>query len=145
MRMALTPGTTARADGGLLCVTVPDDTGCTLEVLDVGEIRSAGGSVSTPDPGAPNGWWWGSDVPSCGDGGTYVEVTKSTVVESGFKPLGPRTAEYGKWLVSCRNGDLNFDPRVWWLPTSQLAFRARSTVAGRGAAVDRLLAGVTFG
>lgn len=100
--------------------------------------------MSFPVPGTPNGWWWGSDVPSCGDADRYVEVTRSSVVESGFKKVGPRTAEYGSWLVTCEDGDLDFDPRLWWLPASQIAFRSHTSVAGRGEAVDKLLAGVTF-
>jgi hypothetical protein len=145
IRVALTPGTTVRADGGLLCLTAQGDSGCTLEVLDVRAVRAAGGSVSTPDPGAPTGWWWGSDAPSCGDADSNVKVARSTVVETGFRKIGPKTAEYGSWQVSCRDSDLDFEPRLWWLPTSQLAFRARSAMAGRGRAVDLLLAGVTFG
>lgn len=137
-------GSTAKVDGEYLCLTLQGDTGCSLEILDVGRTRAAGGSVSTPEPGKDIGWWWGSDVPSCGDADTYVPVTKSTVVEKGFKPVGPKNAVYGSWLVSCQNSDLDFGPRLWWLPTSQIAFRNRSTGAGAGEAVDKILAGVTF-
>jgi hypothetical protein len=135
----------AAKDGDYLCLTLVDDTGCGLEVIDIGATRAAGGSVSNPAPGAPNGWWWGSDVPSCGSGTDVSAVTTSTVLEKGFKPVGSKTAAYGHWQVSCQNADQNFDPRLWWLPTSQLAFRQRSTVAGGGEAVDKILAGVTFG
>lgn len=144
VRMPLTSGTRATVDGEYLCVTLLNDTGCSLEVLDVGRLRAAGGSVSTPAPGAEFGWWWGSDVPTCGDADDASPVRKSTVVEKGFKKIGPKTAQYGSWLVSCENSDQDFDPRLWWLPTSQLAFRERTTVAGTAAAVDTLLAGVTF-
>jgi hypothetical protein len=51
---------------------------------------------------------------------------------------------YGYWRVTCENSDLDFDPRLWWLPTSMIAFREHSTTAGAGEAVDRILAGVTF-
>jgi hypothetical protein len=135
----------AGKDGDHLCLTLVDDTGCSLEVIDIGATRKAGGSVSNPAPGDPNGWWWGSDVPSCGGDDQTSAVTKSTVVEKGFKKVGPKTAAYAHWQVSCENADLDFDPRLWWLPTSMIAFRERSTAAGAGAAVDRILAGVTFG
>ena len=64
--------------------------------------------------------------------------------------LGRRAADLQKHkakavIVSCQNGDLDFDPRVWWLPTSKIAFREHSTAAGADEAVDHLLAGVTFG
>jgi hypothetical protein len=101
--------------------------------------------VSNPAPGEPNGWWWGSDVPSCGDETASSPVTRSTVVQKGFRKVGPKNAAYGSWLVSCQDGDLNSDPRLWWLPASQIAFRQRTTVARSGEAVDRILAGVTFG
>ncbi len=131
-------------DGDYLCLTLVDDTGCSLEVIDVGATRSGGGSVSNPAPGEPDGWWWGSDVPTCGTGGDTSPVTTSKVVEKGFKRVGSKTAAYASWLVSCQNPDLDFDPRMWWLPTSQLAFREHDTVAGAAEAVDKLLAGVTF-
>jgi hypothetical protein len=136
---------TASHDGGYLCLTLVDDTGCSLEVIDIGATRAAGGSVSDPAPGAPNGWWWGSDVPSCGSGNDSSAVATSKSVESGFRKVGSKNAAYGYWLVTCQNTDQNFDPRMWWLPTSQLAFREHDTVAGGGGAVDKILAGVTFG
>lgn len=144
VRLPLTPGSTAKVDGELLCVTLLNDTGCSLEVIDIGRIRAAGGSVSTPAPGAEYGWWWGSDVPSCGSGARTSVVTTSTVLQKAFRSVGAKNAAYGHWSVSCADSDLDFDPRLWWLPTSQLAFRERSTVAGTGPAVDKLLAGVTF-
>ena len=134
----------AAKDGDYLCLTLVNDTGCSLEVIDIGATRSGGGSVSNPAPGEPNGWWWGSDVPSCGTGSDTSPVTASKVVEKGFKPVGSKNAAYASWLVTCRNADQNFDPRMWWLPTSQIAFREHDTVAGAAEAVDKLLAGVTF-
>ena len=134
----------ATRDGDYLCLTLVNDTGCSLEVIDIGATRSGGGSVSTPAPGESAGWWWGSDVPSCGGPNDASAVTRSSVVEKGFKKVGPKTAQYGSWLVSCQNSDQDFAPRLWWLPSSQIAFREHSTVAGSGAAVDRILAGVTF-
>ena len=129
-----------------LCVTLVNATGCSLEVIDIGATRGAGGSVSNPAPGEPDGWWWGSDAPSCGDGsgGRTSPVKSSTVADKGFKKVGPKTAAYGYWRVTCADSDLDFDPRLWWLPTSKIAFREHSTVAGSGEAVDRILAGVTF-
>jgi hypothetical protein len=140
----LTGVSKATRDGDHLCLTLVDDTGCSLEIIDIGATRSGGGSVSDPAPGEPNGWWWGSDVPSCGSGSDVSAVTSSKVVQKGFKPVGRKTAAYASYLVTCQNADQNFDPRVWWLPTSQLAFREHDTVAGAGEAVDKLLAGVTF-
>jgi hypothetical protein len=137
--------TKATKNGDYLCLSLASDTGCTLEVIDIGATRSSGGSVSDPAPGQPNGWWWGSDAPSCGSGETAGPIARSTVVDKGFRKVGPKTAVYAQWQVSCQNADLDFDPRVWWLPTSKIAFREHSTAAGADVAVDHLLAGVTFG
>jgi hypothetical protein len=141
----LTGVTKASKDGDYLCLTLADDTGCSLEVIDIGATRRSGGSVSDPAPGEPNGWWWGSDAPSCGDGNNAGPVARSTVVDKGFRKVGPKTAAYAHWQVSCQNADLDFDPRLWWLPTSKIAFREHSTAAGSDEAVDRILAAVTFG
>jgi hypothetical protein len=143
-QIPLTKGAKATKDGQYLCLTLLNDTGCTLEVIDIGATRAGGGSVSNPAPGAPNGWWWGSDVPSCGSGSDVSPVTKSTVLQTGFRKVGEKNAAYGHWKVSCQNSDLDLDPRLWWLPTSQIAFRERSTAAGAGEAVDAILAGVRF-
>jgi hypothetical protein len=137
--------TKASKDGDYLCLTLGGDTGCSLEVIDIGATRRSGGSVSDPAPGQPNGWWWGSDPPSCGTGETAGPIARSTVVDKGFRKVGPKTAVYAQWQVNCQNADLDFDPRVWWLPTSKIAFREHSTADGAAAAVDRILAGVTFG
>ena len=45
----------ATRDGSYLCLTLVNDTGCSLEVIDIGATRAGGGSVSTPAPGAPPG------------------------------------------------------------------------------------------
>ena len=136
--------TRASKDGDHLCLTLADETGCSLEVIDIGATRRSGGSVSDPAPGAPDGWWWGSDVPSCGSGGDTSPVTASKVVEKGFKPVGSKTAAYAHWQVNCQNAAQDFEPRLWWLPNSKIAFRQQSTAAGADQAVDRILAGVTF-
>jgi hypothetical protein len=141
----LTGVTKASKDGDYLCLTLADDTGCSLEVIDIGATKRSGGSVSEPAPGEPDGWWWGSGDPSCGAGGNAGPVARSTVVDSGFRKVGPKTAAYAHWQVSCQNSDLDFDPRLWWLPTSKIAFREHSTAGGADQAVDRILAGVTFG
>ncbi len=141
----LTGVTRATRQGDYLCLTLADDTGCSLEVVDIGATRRSGGSVSIPAPGAQQGWWWGSDVASCGNGGETSPVTASTVVDKGFRKVGPKTAAYGSWRVTCENSDLDFDPRLWWLPTSMIAFRQHSAAAGSAQAVDKLLAAVTFG
>jgi hypothetical protein len=130
--------------GDYLCLTLTDDDGCSLEVIDVAATRKAGGSVSNPAPGQEKGWWWGSDAPSCGSGDKTGPITKSTVVDNGYKKVGSKTALYGYWRVTCQDSDLDFDPRLWWLPTSQIAFREHSTVAGAGEAVDKILAGITY-
>jgi hypothetical protein len=135
----------ASKNGDYLCLTLADDTGCSLEVIDIGATRRSGASVSDPAPGAPNGWWWGSGAPSCGDGSSAAPVARSTVVDKGFRKVGAKTAAYAQWQVSCQNADLDFHPRLWWLPNSKIAFREHSTAAGADQAVDRILAGVTFG
>jgi hypothetical protein len=137
--------TNATKNGDYLCLTLADDTGCSLEVIDIGATRRSGASVSDPAPGQPNGWWWGSDAPSCGSGDAAGPIARSTVVDKGFRKVGPKTAVYAQWQVNCQNAELDFDPRVWWLPTSKIAFREHSKAAGADEAVDRILAGVTFG
>jgi hypothetical protein len=134
---------TAKSDGAYLCLTLTNDTGCSLEVIDIRATRAQGGSVGNPNPGGQYGWWWGSDVPSCGSAGS--PVTRETVVTKGFKPVGAKQAAYASYLVSCQDSDLDFDPQIWWLPTSQIAFRQRTTVAGTSEAIAPILAGVTFG
>jgi hypothetical protein len=141
----LTGVTKATKQGDYLCLRLADDTGCSLEIIDIGATRRAGGSVSVPAPGLDQGWWWGSAAASCGSGGDTSPITASTVVDKGYKKVGPKTAVYGSWRVTCQNSELDFAPRLWWLPTSQIAFRQHSTAAGSAAAVDTLLAGVTFG
>jgi hypothetical protein len=140
----LTGVTKATKDGDYLCLTLADDTGCSLEIIDVDATRKAGGSVSNPAPGQPNGWWWGSGAASCRSGADTSPVKTSTVADKGFKKVGPKTAVYGAWHVTCQNPNLDFDPRLWWLPTSMIAFRAHSSTAGAAEGVDRILAGVTF-
>jgi hypothetical protein len=135
----------ATRNGDYLCLTLGDDTGCSLEIVDLGATRRAGGSVSIPAPGQPKGWWWGSDPASCGGGAGTSPIAASTVVDKGFRKVGPKTAAYGYWRVTCENSELDFDPRLWWLPNTMIAFREHSTGAGTAAAVDRILAGVTFG
>jgi hypothetical protein len=130
--------------GDYLCLTLGNDAGCGLEIIDIGATRRAGGSVSNPAPGQDQGWWWGSGVATCGSGARTSPVTASTVVDKGFKKIGPKTAEYGYWRVTCQDSGLNFDPRLWWLPNSKIAFREHSTAGGAGAAVDQILAGITF-
>ena len=138
-------GARVRADGPYLCLTLLNATGCSLEVVDIRAQRAAGASLSNPEPGARYGWWWGSDVPSCEGGGQTSEVARETLVRKGFEKVGPKNAVYGSYLVSCENSDLDFDPQIWWLPMSQVAFRQHSSVAGSDEAVDPILAGVTFG
>jgi hypothetical protein len=137
--------TKASKDGDYLCLTLGDDTGCSLEVIDIGATRRSGGSVSDPAPGQPNGWWWGSDAPSCGTAETPARSPAARSWTRGSARSVRRPPVYAQWQVSCQNADLDFDPRVWWLPTSKIAFREHSTADGAAAAVDRILAGVTFG
>lgn len=139
-------GSRTRTDGAYLCIVLLDaGPGCSVEVIDIRAERSAGGSLSNPEPGARYGWWWGSDVPSCQEGDVSSPVTGETVVRTGFQKVGSKNAAYGSYLVSCQNSDLDFDPQIWWLPTSQVAFRQLSSVAGTSEAVAPILAGVTYG
>src|SRR6185369_16649700 len=75
-------GTTVSGESatvGKATIPLAGDTGCSLEVIDIGATRRSGGSVSDPAPGQPNGWWWGSDPPSCGTGETAGPIARSTV------------------------------------------------------------------
>lgn len=130
--------------GDYLCLTLSGGDGCSLEIIDIGATRKAGGPVSGPAPGQSQGWWWGSDAATCGSGDKTGPIKASTVVDNGYKKVGTKTAVYGYWRVTCADSNLDFDPRLWWLPTSQIAFREHSTVGGAGEAVDKILAGITF-
>lgn len=138
-------GARVQTDDAYLCLTLLNGTGCSLEVIDIKAKRAGGASLSVPEPGAQYGWWWGSDVPGCEGGGQTSEIARETVVRKGFEKVGPKNAAYASYLVACKNSDLDFDPQIWWLPTSQVAFRQHSSVAGTDEAVDPILAGVTFG
>jgi hypothetical protein len=138
-------GAGVRTNDAYLCVILKNGgPRCSLEVIDIKAQRAGGASLGNPEPGAQYGWWWGSDVPSCEEGGVVSPITRETVVTKGFKKVGDKNAVYGDYLVSCENSDLDFDPRIWWLPTSQIAFRQPSGVAGTSEAVAPILAAVTF-
>jgi len=44
------------------------------------------------------------------------------LVDTGFRPVGDRTAEFRFWKSSCPDGDVKVEEhRAWLLPTSQIA------------------------
>ena len=52
-----------------------------------------------------------------------------TVVESGFRPVGDRTADYRNWSVICPNGPPE-EHRAWLLPQSKIALYERCRMDG---------------
>jgi hypothetical protein len=51
-------------------------------------------------------------------------ATKVELVESGFAPVGDRTAEFRRWHLTCEGGQ-NEDRRRWLLPQSQVLIDER--------------------
>lgn len=57
-------------------------------------------------------------------GDNTPKPTAVTVAETGFRPVGDRTAEYRNWSGSCPNGNTE-GHRAWLLPQSRIAFYER--------------------
>jgi hypothetical protein len=60
--------------------------------------------------------------------------TAVTVTETGFRPVGDRSAEYRNWSVSCPNGSSE-GHRAWLLPQSRIALYERCRMDANTAVV----------
>ncbi|MFE2949589.1 hypothetical protein ACFXHK_21475, partial [Embleya sp. NPDC059267] len=82
---------------------------------------------------------WGGGQPPRGTAMT----TSSTIVERGFRPVGPKTADYRRWSAGCDNGS-TYHPRVWWLPVTKLSVETFAMPPNLDATVDHIVASFDF-
>lgn len=138
---------TGPGQGGLLDGCVGEGTAvCRARLLD---LRGAASDPATlPSTKRAFGWHTGTDVPTCitaaSPPGAASEAIGSDLVDSGFRPIGPKKAEYGQWQVTCRNASQNNVVRMWWLPTSKILVVEYGAVPGLDAKMDAMLASATF-
>jgi hypothetical protein len=142
---------TERSAEGLLDGCVSEGaTVCEARLLDLHELASdPDAPINLPSTQRPFGWYPGTDVPTCitpaSPPGEAAEATGSELIESGFKPIGPKKAEYGHWRVTCKDETQNNEVRMWWLPTSKILVVQYGAFPGWNAKMDTMLAGATFG
>lgn len=122
---------------------------CAARLLDLRAVASEPGApYLEPDANRPFGWSTGTDVPQCitaaSPPGEAAEATGSTLLESGFAPVGPKKAEYARWQVSCKDETQNNQVRMWWLPSSKILTVEYGAFPGWDKQMDALLAGATF-
>ncbi|MFI6583864.1 serine/threonine-protein kinase [Embleya sp. NPDC050493] len=91
-----------------------------------------------------SGWVWQGDAWCRGaiPRGTAM-TTSSTIVERGFRPVGPKTADYRRWSAGCDNGS-TYHPRVWWLPVTKVSIETFAMLPSLDATVDRIVASFDF-
>ncbi|MFF7242908.1 serine/threonine protein kinase [Embleya sp. NPDC008237] len=91
-----------------------------------------------------SGWVWQGDAWCRGaiPRGTAM-TTSSTIVERGFRPVGPKTADYRRWSAGCDNGS-TYHPRVWWLPVTKVSIETFAMPPSLDATVDRIVASFDF-
>ncbi|KAA9158075.1 hypothetical protein FPZ12_023500 [Amycolatopsis acidicola] len=120
---------------------------CEGKILDLREA-AAQGAINTPSASREYGWYPGTDVPTCigpaSDPGEASEATGSTVVDSGYAPVGPKKAEYGRFQETCQDATENNQLRMWWLPQSKILIVEHACTPELDAAFDRMLASATF-
>ncbi|WP_370971967.1 hypothetical protein [Amycolatopsis sp. cg9] len=152
MRVTLPVGATytEHSQDGLLDGCVAEGTTvCEARLLDLREATSdPNAPINLPSAKRPFGWYTGTDVPTCitaaSPPGEAAEATGSNLLESGFKPIGPKKAEYGRWAVTCTDETQNNQVRMWWLPTSKILVVQYGAFPGWDEKMDTLLAGATF-
>nr|WP_225957121.1 hypothetical protein [Amycolatopsis lexingtonensis] len=152
MRVTLPVGATytEHSQDGLLDGCVAEGTTvCEARLLDLREATSdPNAPINLPSAKRPFGWYTGTDVPTCitaaSPPGEAAEATGSNLLESGFKPIGPKKAEYGRWAVTCKDETQNNQVRMWWLPTSKILVVQYGAFPGWDQKMDTLLAGATF-
>lgn len=120
---------------------------CEGRILDLREAASSG-MINLPDAHRQYGWYTGTDVPTCigpaSDPGVASEATGSTLVESGFAPVGPKKAEYAKFHQTCKEPTENNQIRMWWLPQSKILIVEHASSPELDKAFDDMLASATF-
>ena len=152
MHVALPVGTkyTDKSQDGLLDGCVAEGGAvCQARLLDLHEATSdPNAPINLPSAKRPFGWYTGTDVPTCitpaSPPGQAAEATGSDLVESGFAPVGPKKAEYGRWRVTCADETQNNEVRMWWLPTSKILVVQYGSFQGWDAKMDNLLSTATF-
>lgn len=149
LHLALPAGAkyTGKSPDGLLDGCLAEGTAvCEARLLDLRGATSDPGNL--PSTKRPFGWHTGTDTPTCvtaaSPPGQAAVATGSTLLESGFKPIGPKKAEYGRWQVTCQDAKQDNQVRMWWLPTSRILVVQYGAFPGWDAKMDTLLAGATF-
>jgi hypothetical protein len=102
--------------------------GCTGLDLYHGDLP--GNETSAYEDHQPWAWYHATDVPSCptetdptGPDWDQVRVPEGGTadpVDSGFRPVGDRTAVYDQWEAECSQSAFRFTPRAWHLPESDI-------------------------
>ncbi|WP_290058814.1 hypothetical protein [Amycolatopsis solani] len=152
MRVTLPVGATytEHSQDGLLDGCIAEGTTvCEARLLDLREATSdPNAPINLPSAKRPFGWYTGTDVPTCitaaSPPGQAAVATGSTLLDSGFAPIGTKKAEYGRWQVTCEDATQNNQVRMWWLPTSKILVVQYGSFPGWDAKMDALLAGATF-
>ncbi|GLY43966.1 hypothetical protein Amsp01_099890 [Amycolatopsis sp. NBRC 101858] len=122
---------------------------CHARLLDLREATSdPNAPINLPSAKRPFGWYTGTDVPTCitatSPPGDAAVATGSDLLDSGFQPIGPKKAEYGKWQVTCQDAKQNNQVRMWWLPTSKILVVEYGASADWDEKMDAMLAAATF-
>jgi hypothetical protein len=139
---------TAHSPDGLLDGCIAEGAAvCEARVLDLRTADPAA-PINPPSTKRPFGWYTGTDLPTCitpaSPPGKASGAKGSKLLDSGFAPIGPKKAEYGRWQVTCENSAQNNVVRMWWLPTSRILIVQYGSFPGWDAKMDNLLAGATF-
>jgi hypothetical protein len=149
LRLPLPAGATytEHSQDGLLDGCIAEGTViCEARLLD---LRDPGAPINLPSAKRTFGWYTGTDVPTCitpaSPPGKASGAKNSTLLDSGYAPIGPKKAEYARWQVTCENSAQNSQVRMWWLPTSRILVVQYGAFPGWDAKMDTMLAGATFG
>ncbi|MFI1378130.1 serine/threonine protein kinase [Embleya sp. NPDC020886] len=122
----------------------PND-GCAVDGVEIRLPDPPGDEWGrTLDLESGSGWVWQGDAWCRGvvPRGTAM-TTSSTIVERGFRPVGPKTADYRRWSAGCDNGS-TYHPRVWWLPVTKLSVETFAMPPNLDATVDHIVASFDF-
>jgi hypothetical protein len=133
----------------------PSLSACVLDLIVYPEMDRADIPHDTLDPSSSQGWDDGTDVEMCrapaqaGPRPERVEVDPDgswsapwtgQLLSTGFVDLAERRAATARWLVSCPiDRTQQFYPRVWWLPTSKVAFEQLRSGSDIDVTVDAIV------
>ncbi|MEV7096432.1 hypothetical protein AB0M80_26635 [Amycolatopsis sp. NPDC051045] len=153
LRLPLPAGATytAHSQDGLLDGCIAEGTVvCEARVLDLRQATAGSETpINLPSAKRTFGWYTGTDLPTCitpaSPPGKASGAKDSTLLDSGFAPIGPKKAEYARWQVTCEKSAQNNQVRMWWLPTSRILVVQYGSFPGWDAKMDTMLAGATFG